>query len=438
MRRILLVDDEVIIATQLEERLTQMGYHIVGIATSGREAVDMAKTLVPDLVLMDIVMPGELDGISAADIIRRENGIPFIFLTAHTDQDLIRRAKAMEPLGYILKPFQDGQVTAAIEIALHNEEMARRLRASEKRYRRLLEIIPHGIMEIDTGCNIVFANPACHRMLGHDKELLTGMPAAAVFNTNECIDNFRRNLLHVFTHKPAPASWIVQDRTRSGRILDMEICWDYKRDELNRITGLIAVMTDITERLDFEAALRRAHEQLEERFEKRTRELIRVNNLLKKEIRNRERAEKELELKQANLEEINTALKVLLKKRDEHRLELEEKVVINMKELTLPYLEKLSNTSLDNTQHAYLEIIESNLEDIVSPFSRHLSSRFWNLTPTEIKIANLIKQGKTTKDIAALLHLSPRTVDTHRKNIRKKLSLHGRKANLRSHLLSIQ
>jgi len=438
MRRILLVDDEVIIATQLEERLTQMGYSIVGIASSGLEAVDMAKKLSPDLVLMDIVMPGELDGIGAARLIREENGIPFIFLTAHTDQDLIKRAKYLEPLGYILKPFQDGQITAAIEIALHNEEIAGRLKQSEKKYRKLVEIIPHGIIEIDTNLDIVFANPAFHRMLEYSEGALTGVPVTEVMNTKADAEQVRRDILRVFDDEPSPTPWIFRGRTRSGRVLDMEVSWDCRRDARDRVTGLIAVVTDVTERLNFEAALRRAHNELEERVERRTRELVRVNTQLKKEVQVRKRAEEELEVKQASLEEINTALKVLLKKRDENRLELEEKVLLNMKELALPYLEKLGKTALDPTQKAYLEILESNLEDIISPFARRLSSRLWNLTPAEIKIAGLIKQGKTTKEISSLLHLSPKTVETHRKNIRKKLSIDGRKANLRSHLLSIQ
>lgn len=438
MRRILLVDDEIIIATQLEERLTQMGYEIVGIAASGLEAVYMAKKLVPDLVLMDIVMPGEVDGIEAARLIQEENRIPFIFVTAHTDQDLIRRATEQEPVGYILKPFQDGQITAAIEIALHNEEMAGRLRQSEKRYRKLVEIIPHGIIEIDMDLNIVFANPALYRMLEYPEGELTGTPVTGIMQKKADKEKIHRGLLRVLEDEPPPTPWIFRERTRRGRVINLEVSWDYKRDAGERVTGLIAVVTDITERLDFEAALRRAHDELEKRVEHRTRELVRVNTRLEKEIQDRKRAEEALEIKQVNLEETNTALKVLLKKRDEYRLEMEEKVLINMKELAFPYLEKLGKTVLAPTQRAYLEILESNLDDIISPFSRRLSSRLWNFTPAEIKIANLIRQGKTTKEIAALLNLSPKTVETHRKNIRKKLSIDGRKANLRSHLLSIQ
>ncbi|MCF8063198.1 MAG: response regulator [Deltaproteobacteria bacterium] len=438
MRRILLVDDEIIIVTQLEEQLMQMGYDIVGMASSGREAVDMARALLPELILMDVVMPGELDGIAAAECIRRELGIPFIFMTAYTDHDIIQRAKSLEPLGYILKPFQDGQITAAIEIALHNDAMARRLRESEDRYRNLVEIIPHGIMETDAELRLLFANPACHRMFEFPTGGMAGMRISDLLPSREEMERFREKARLLAEKQPSPVTWDLRCRSRSGRILDTRVSWSHKLDEQGGLIGFIAVVTDVTEQLRFEKALRRAHKDLEERVEQRTQELLGANTRLKMEIRERKRAERELETKRANLEEVNTALKVLLKKRDENRLEMEEKVLLNMKELALPYLARLRQTPLDPTQEAYMEILESNLNDIISPFSKRLSSRFWNFTPAEIKIANLIKQGKTTKEIAAMLNLSPKTVETHRKNIRKKLSIGGKKTNLRSHLLSIQ
>jgi len=92
---------------------------------------------------------------------------------------------------------------------------------------------------------------------------------------------------------------------------------------------------------------------------------------------------------------------------------------------------------LDNQQEAFLSIIESNLNEIISPFIREISLKYLKLTPTEIQIANLVRHGSTTKDIAEILNVSPRTVETHRKNIRRKIGLEGKKANLRSHLLSL-
>lgn len=153
------------------------------------------------------------------------------------------------------------------------------------------------------------------------------------------------------------------------------------------------------------------------------------------ELQNREA---ELEGTNKSLEEMNSALKVLLKKRDEDRTELEEKVLLGIQELVVPYLEKLKKSALDKGQEAYVDIARSNLAEITNPFPYGLTSRHLNLTPMEIKVSNLIKQGKTSKDIADLFNLSFRTIDVHRTNIRKKLGIKSEKANLRSLLLSLQ
>jgi DNA-binding NarL/FixJ family response regulator len=147
--------------------------------------------------------------------------------------------------------------------------------------------------------------------------------------------------------------------------------------------------------------------------------------------------EKELEEKNIRLEEMNAALKILLEKRDKDKNELEEKVMTNIEELVLPYVTKLKNTALNERQETFADIIESNIKDIISPFAQKLSHKYLNFTPTELKIAHLVKQGLRTKEIAELLVSSPETITRHRKNIRKKLKLTDKKSNLRNHLLSL-
>ena len=147
--------------------------------------------------------------------------------------------------------------------------------------------------------------------------------------------------------------------------------------------------------------------------------------------------EKELETKAKELEEVNTALRVLLKRKDEDKTELEGKILLNVKELIEPYLDKLKKSKLDGRQKSYFNIVHTNLNDIISPFAKKLASQYLKLTPKEIQIADLIKHGKTTKDIADLLNLSPQTIESHRKNIRIKLGIKENRANLRTHLLSL-
>ncbi len=123
MSNILVVDDEAIITMQLEERLTAMGYPVAGMAASGEDAIDKARRLKPDLVLMDIVMPGKLNGIEAAQVITDEMNIPVVFVTSYADDQIIEKAKKVKPYGYIVKPFNELEIKAAIEVALFRKEL---------------------------------------------------------------------------------------------------------------------------------------------------------------------------------------------------------------------------------------------------------------------------------------------------------------------------
>lgn len=149
------------------------------------------------------------------------------------------------------------------------------------------------------------------------------------------------------------------------------------------------------------------------------------------------RRETELEERNKNLEEVNTALKVLLQKREEDRRALEANMLFNVMRLVHPYLEKIRQLSAGDRVRLYLEIIENNLKEIVSPFSSTLSAASLKLTPTEIQVANHIKAGLATMEIARLMGISPGTVEFHRKNIRRKLGLQKTQTNLKTYLKSL-
>jgi len=196
-----------------------------------------------------------------------------------------------------------------------------------------------------------------------------------------------------------------------------------------------------------ESDLQQAYDNLEKLVYRRTEELLQAN---------RERAEKrlreahanlealvkertaELESQTTNLEELNVALKVLLKKREDDKKNLEENYIHNTKNLILPYIEKLKNANLTADQKFYIDIIEANIHEIVAPFARQLSSSYFNLTPTEIRVASLIKKDKTSKEIAETFNISESAIIYHRHNIRKKLGLNNKKINLKTYLQSLQ
>jgi DNA-binding CsgD family transcriptional regulator len=138
-----------------------------------------------------------------------------------------------------------------------------------------------------------------------------------------------------------------------------------------------------------------------------------------------------------SLEETNIALKVLLKQREEDKYELEKKVLTNVKDLVLPYVEKLKNARLKPKEKTLVEIIETHLNDVISPLLQSFANANILLTPQEMQVASLVKDGKTSKEIAHILNVAETTVNFHRKNLRKKFGLTHQQSNLRSYLLSI-
>jgi DNA-binding CsgD family transcriptional regulator len=147
--------------------------------------------------------------------------------------------------------------------------------------------------------------------------------------------------------------------------------------------------------------------------------------------------EQDLEAQRKNLEEANTALKVLLKQREEDRADLENKILKNIKDLILPYVAKLKDKNLNAGERTLIDIIDSNLKDIVSPLLHRLAAAKIILTPQEIQVAALVKEGKSSKEIADVLNVSTTTISFHRKNLRKKLGLDNTRKNLRAYLMSM-
>jgi DNA-binding CsgD family transcriptional regulator len=147
--------------------------------------------------------------------------------------------------------------------------------------------------------------------------------------------------------------------------------------------------------------------------------------------------ETQLEEQKQSLEEANIALKVLLKQREADKAELERKVLANLKDLVFPYVEKLKAASLRPREKTMVEIVDTHLRDIISPFLQQMANAGILLTPQELQVAQLVKDGKTTKEIASLLRVAASTVSFHRRNLRIKFGLQGRHANLRTHLISL-
>jgi PAS domain S-box-containing protein len=198
-------------------------------------------------------------------------------------------------------------------------------------------------------------------------------------------------------------------RKKNGTTFIADVNLSCLSDSRGTVTGAVVAVRDATDRKRMEGALRSSHDELERKVRERT----------------------------ADLEEANTALRVLLKERDRDRRGLEEKMVFNVNKLIMPYIAKLKQCSDNQEQHALVDALESTLSDILSPLIRKLSLDHIHLTPAETRVAGLIRQGKTTREIAAMAKLSERTVERHRDNIRKKIGIKNKKVNLRSYLLQV-
>jgi PAS domain S-box-containing protein len=163
---IMVVEDEFIVAQDIVAGLTEMGYEVFSQIDSGEGAVKKAEEMRPDLILMDIMLKGALDGVQAAEQIREQFRIPVIFLTAFANPPLLERAKSAEPFGYLIKPFSRRDLQSTIEIALFRSAMENRLRDSERRFREMAALLPTAILEFDANKRIIFLNQAGLTMFG--------------------------------------------------------------------------------------------------------------------------------------------------------------------------------------------------------------------------------------------------------------------------------
>ena len=179
--RIMIVEDEQITAADLEATLKELNYSVPAIVSSGSAAIQKARSTKPDLVLMDIRIKGDMDGIEAATAIRSELDIPVIYLTAHADEETLERAKQAEPLGYIVKPFQESELRAAIQMALHKHAADRDSREREGQLAATLDALGEGVIAIDGLSRVTYMNPASEAWTGVRQNDALGLQIDEVF-----------------------------------------------------------------------------------------------------------------------------------------------------------------------------------------------------------------------------------------------------------------
>ena len=245
---ILIVEDEKIIALDLQRRLERFGYSVIGMAADGPEAINIARERSPDIILMDIMLAGGMDGIEAAKQIRAQLGIPVIFLTAYTDEKTLERAKEVEPFGYILKPFKERELYTTIDIALYKNSIDKKLRKQERLFSAILHSINDGIIATDMEMSINFMNKIAEDITGCDEAQAKGRHAAGVLSLID--QRSQRELLAGIPpnidSKPFFFSEAIVNNAKGKKLLvDGSITRIHEKE--NEADGFLITLRDITE-----------------------------------------------------------------------------------------------------------------------------------------------------------------------------------------------
>lgn len=278
--KVLIVEDEVIVAEDLATRLMRLGYEVTASCLNGADALEAAARQQPDIVLMDIMLQGALDGIDAADRLRKDFAAPVIFVTAYADAATIERAKTAEPFGYIIKPFDEREIHSAIEIALYKHKMDRVLREREEWFATTLRSIGDGIISCDRAGKITFMNPVA--------ELLTGWKLADAIGA-DLPDVFTAFNEETRSRIECPTVRVLRDGAtvdlanhtmliaRNGTEVFIEDVATPIRNDRGDLTGAVLVFRDVGERKEAERRLR-AREQLYRTLAEASRDMIFIVN----------------------------------------------------------------------------------------------------------------------------------------------------------------
>jgi PAS domain S-box-containing protein len=290
------------------------------------------------------------------------------------------------------------QTTLQDEMRIRKQSQADLIQ-SENQFRILLETLNEGFGIVDSEGRFSYANQKMLDILGRSRTAVVGEKCS------DFLDERNRHILkkQLSMRKTGIENpYEMQFTSKDGKIISTIVSPRGLFDKRGRFKGSFAAITDISDMKASEKALRRREQQLK--------------------------------AKTLRLQEMNSALEVLLRKREQDKSIIQRRILANLGRLVIPYLDSLANTRLSERQRFLVDVVKSNLREILSPFSEKLSAQQIALTRAELQVANLVKLGKSTEQIASDLSISYKTAETHRLRIRKKLGLTHQKANLMSFL----
>jgi PAS domain S-box-containing protein len=249
--RVLVIEDEVIVARTIASQLNQLGYIVTGTASSGQVAINKASETQPEIVLMDVVLKGDMDGITAAKYIRENLNIPVIYLTAYGDNNTLERAKVTQPFGYIVKPFTIKDLQIAIEIALLKHQLECDLRENRDQLATLLNSMSDAVIATDERGIVTFMNPASEVLTGWDREEGLGSEVSKIFHlvdevTDSAIENPVTKVLR--EHQVVYLADFTSLISKNGRKVPIGDSASPLMRSPDHISGVVVVFWDISER----------------------------------------------------------------------------------------------------------------------------------------------------------------------------------------------
>jgi PAS domain S-box-containing protein len=434
---VLLVDDEKLIRNALARDLRAEHFVVTAVA-GGKEAISALERERFDLIITDLMMP-EVDGFAVLKAAKKlAPATSVIILTGYGDMRSAIDALRLGADDFTLKPCEVEELMFRMrrclekqsfhrQLALRNNQLAlqntlleeeirqrqlveAQLRESEARFRLALDAASNGVWDRNVLTGEVYYGTNWQRTLGYEGE--NHIKDDTLFESLVHPDDRERVLAARAAHIQGKSERFEVEyrmRNKNGEWLWMLSRGQaVTRDEHGMAQRIIGTITDITQLKTVEKELMDTQAKLEQRVSERTNELS----------------------------QSNVALTVLLKKREEDRELLSEQVLSNTTKLVEPFFDRLTECGLNEQQQVLVDILRANIKELTSPFADKFSSKLARLTPAELQVAYMVKLGKRSKEIAEIMHLSPGTVNIHRKNIRKKLDISHQKANLQA-LLSI-
>lgn len=284
--KILIVEAQNATAKKIEKDLINMGYMVTSIATSGDEAIKKAKEDKPDLVLMDIVLKGRMDGIEAAGQIQSILDIPVVYLTAYADADKLERAKLTNTFGYLIKPFDARELHTTIETSLCKHRLEVEIKQSQKWFFTSLNSIADGVITIDLNGMVTFMNRAAESLIKIKQDEAIGRPLKETFcvideESKDVVDRLIQPTINEGIYGKRMHHLLI---TKSGRKISIEGNIASIRDDMGGLLGEVLVFRDVTEKRLVERRRRLYHDELEKMVKEKTQELLVANEQLKAEV----------------------------------------------------------------------------------------------------------------------------------------------------------